>query len=98
MQPEEALAESVLVCKDERFIQTAWHGIAVLKHERTGYYKASKACEDNHKDFYDWLRNKNTNEYLEACSEIYQLPIEISNSGTREIPGTLLYKLEALLK
>lgn len=90
-------AETVLEYRGEHFIQTTWNGISVLKHERTGYYKASKACEDNNKLFADWRRNKSTKEYLEACSEIYQLPIELSDMG---IPisseaGCLLYHIRS---
>ena len=86
-------SSETIECRGERFIKTSWNEISVLKHEATGYYKASKACEDNSKRFEHWLQNKSTREYLEAASIEYEIPIETDVSRNSGLP--LLYRLGA---
>ena len=86
--------ETVLEYRGERFIQTTWNGISVLKHERTGYYSASDACSIHHKRFEHWLENKSTKEYLEQVSELIQIPIKVMEAGipaSRNVNGLLYH-------
>lgn len=96
MQPEvEGPAETVVENNGRSFSRTTWNEISVIKDVETGYYKASKACEDNNKPFRHWLVNKGTREYLQLAAEEYGLSTEPAIGGTAEFRRALLFEIDS---
>ena len=93
-QNTSSIQDEVIVFRGRRFIRTTWNGLSVIKDESTGYYQASKACQDNGKRINDWLRNKDTQEYLNSASHECGMKI-LDDSLDAGIPASsLIYRIK----
>ena len=89
----EPLQDEIFIFRGRQFIKTTWNGLSVIKDKTTGYYQASKACKDNGKRINDWLRNKDTQEYLNSASHECGMEIECDFTDAGIPASGLLYKI-----
>ena len=87
------LKDKEVIFRGRRFIQTTWNGISVIRDLETGYYQASKACLDNHKEIKHWRENKGTQEYLEVTSLEYKLDIVGEVPEVGKATSSLMYRI-----
>ena len=89
-----SVQDEAFIFRGRRFVKTTWNGLAVIKDELTGYYQASKACKDNGKRINNWLRNKDTQDYLNAASVEYGMEIFNDLLDARIRASSLIYKIK----
>ena len=89
-----SVQDEAFIFRGRRFIKTTWNGLVVIKDELTGYYQASKACKDNGKRINNWLRNKDTQDYLNTASVEYGMEIFNDLLDTRIRASSLIYKIK----
>ena len=89
-----SVQDEAFIFRGRRFVKTTWNGLVVIKDELTGYYQASKACKDNGKRINNWLRNKDTQDYLNTASVEYGMEIFNDLLDARIRASSLIYKIK----
>lgn len=95
---ETSLNSNVITYAGETFIETTYNDISVIV-DSNGYYRGSKICADNNKEFREWLEIKSSKTLLSEYSSTLNLTIierdyskiiDPENSPSRHKTGTVL--------
>ena len=88
---------------NENYYRGEFLGLNLIIDKNTGYFNATKLCQDGNKQFSHWFRSKNTKELLKCVSkilrppdveggELYEVKSQQKSITSKQISGTYVCK------